>query len=161
MRWKRMFLDELEAAFAECPVVYFLQGLCEPHGQHCAVGLDALKAHAVAKRAAREYGGIAARLLAHPRGLRLRRLGCGEHRRDPAVLADVSAPLAALQERLLPPPRRRRAGVPRRDLPDRALWAQLGGPEDAAGAGATARRRPALRTARLRGRRAGVRRAGR
>ncbi len=60
VRWERMFPDELEAAFAACPVVYFPQGLCEPHGPHCALGLDALKAHAVACLAAREHGGIVA-----------------------------------------------------------------------------------------------------
>ena len=60
VRWERMFPDELEAAFAACPVVYFPYGLCEPHGPHCALGLDALKAHAIACRAAKEHGGIVA-----------------------------------------------------------------------------------------------------
>jgi creatinine amidohydrolase len=55
-----MFRDELESAFAECPLVYFPYGLCEPHGPHNALGLDALKAHAIACRAAFEYGGIVA-----------------------------------------------------------------------------------------------------
>ncbi|BDI32013.1 hypothetical protein CCAX7_40640 [Capsulimonas corticalis] len=55
-----MFPDELEAAFTACPVVYFPQGLCEPHGPHCALGLDALKAHAVACLAARASGGVVA-----------------------------------------------------------------------------------------------------
>jgi len=57
-----MFPDELEATFQECPVVYFCYGLCEPHGPQNAVGLDALKAHAIACRAAREHGGIVAPL---------------------------------------------------------------------------------------------------
>ena len=60
VRWERMFPDELEAAFETCPAVYFSYGLCEPHGPQNAVGLDALKAHAVACKAARLYGGIAA-----------------------------------------------------------------------------------------------------
>jgi creatinine amidohydrolase len=60
VRWERMFPDELEAAFAACPVVYFPYGLCEPHGPQNAVGLDALKAHAIACRAARAHGGIVA-----------------------------------------------------------------------------------------------------
>lgn len=60
VRWERMFPDELEQAFAECPLVYFPYGLCEPHGPHCALGLDGLKAHAVARLAAREGGGIVA-----------------------------------------------------------------------------------------------------
>ena len=60
VRWERMFPDELEAAFAECPAVYFPYGLCEPHGPHCTLGLDALKAHGIACRAAHEHGGIVA-----------------------------------------------------------------------------------------------------
>lgn len=60
VRWERMFPDELEAAFAACPAVYFAYGLCEPHGPHCVLGLDALKAHALLVRTAREHGGIVA-----------------------------------------------------------------------------------------------------
>ncbi|MCC6729981.1 MAG: creatininase family protein [Chthonomonadales bacterium] len=60
VRWERMFADELEAAFARCPVVYFAYGLCEPHGPQCALGLDGLKAHAIARAAARAHGGIVA-----------------------------------------------------------------------------------------------------
>ena len=60
VRWERMFPHELEAAFEECPIVYFCYGLCEPHGPQNAVGLDALKAHAIACRTAREHGGIVA-----------------------------------------------------------------------------------------------------
>lgn len=62
VRWERMFPDQLEARFAECPVVYLTYGLCEPHGPHCATGLDALKAHAIACLAAEEHGGIVAPL---------------------------------------------------------------------------------------------------
>jgi creatinine amidohydrolase len=60
VRWERMFPDQLEAALAACPVVYFAYGLCEPHGPHNAVGLDALKAHAVCVQAAQRHGGIVA-----------------------------------------------------------------------------------------------------
>ncbi|MEZ4862937.1 MAG: creatininase family protein [Caldilineaceae bacterium] len=60
VRWERMFPDELEAALTACPVVYFPYGLCEPHGPQNAVGLDALKAHAVCCRAAQEHGGLVA-----------------------------------------------------------------------------------------------------
>ena len=60
VRWERMFPDQLEAAFAACPIVYFTYGLCEPHGPQNAVGLDSLKAHAIACRAARAHGGIVA-----------------------------------------------------------------------------------------------------
>lgn len=60
VRWERMFPDELEQAFAACPVVYFAYGLCEPHGPQNTVGLDGLKAHAIACAAARVHGGIVA-----------------------------------------------------------------------------------------------------
>src|SRR5919202_606014 len=60
VRWERMFPDELERAFAECPLVYFPYGLCEPHGPQNTVGLDALKAHGIACAAARAHGGIVA-----------------------------------------------------------------------------------------------------
>ncbi len=45
---------------AECPMVYFACGLCEPHGPHNVLGLDALKAHGICCRAAGEHGGIVA-----------------------------------------------------------------------------------------------------
>lgn len=60
VRWERMFPDELEAAFEKCPAVYFTYGLCEPHGPQNTVGLDALKAHAIACRTALIHGGIVA-----------------------------------------------------------------------------------------------------
>src|SRR5947209_1664959 len=55
-----MFPDELVAALARRPLVYLTYGLCEPHGLHNAVGLDALKAHALACRAAQAHGGLVA-----------------------------------------------------------------------------------------------------
>jgi len=55
-----MFPDELERAFEQCPVVYFTYGLCEPHGPQNALGLDAVKAHEIACRAAQANGGIVA-----------------------------------------------------------------------------------------------------
>lgn len=60
VRWERMFPDQLERRFAEAPVLYLTYGLCEPHGPHNAVGLDALKAHGIACAAARRGGGIVA-----------------------------------------------------------------------------------------------------
>ena len=60
VRWEEMFPDELDAALARCPLVYLTYGLCEPHGLHNAVGLDALKAHALACRAAQAHGGLVA-----------------------------------------------------------------------------------------------------
>jgi creatinine amidohydrolase len=55
-----MFPGQLEQAFAACPVLYLSYGLCEPHGPQCALGLDALKAHAICVAAARAHGGIVA-----------------------------------------------------------------------------------------------------
>jgi creatinine amidohydrolase len=60
VRWEEMFPDELDAALQRRPVVYLTYGLCEPHGLHNAVGLDALKAHALACAVAEEHGGIVA-----------------------------------------------------------------------------------------------------
>lgn len=60
VRWERMFPDQLEQAYADCPVVIFPYGMCEPHGPQNAMGLDALKAHAIACLAARAHGGIVA-----------------------------------------------------------------------------------------------------
>ena len=60
VRWNRMFPDELEAAFEECPVAYLPYGLCEPHGPQNAVGMDAIRAHRVLCLVAREFGGIVA-----------------------------------------------------------------------------------------------------
>ena len=60
VQWELMFPDQLEAAFREFPVVYYPYGMCEPHGPQNAVGLDALKAHAIAVRAAQANGGIVA-----------------------------------------------------------------------------------------------------
>lgn len=60
VRWEKMFRDELERAFRDCPVVYLPYGLCEPHGSYNAVGLDGLKAHELCCRAAFAHGGVVA-----------------------------------------------------------------------------------------------------
>ena len=60
VRWERLFPDQLETAIEACPVAYFAYGLCEPHGPQNAVGLDALKAHAICCRAAQTHGGLVA-----------------------------------------------------------------------------------------------------
>lgn len=60
VRWERMFPEQLEAAFAACPLVFFTYGVCEPHGPHNALGLDGLKAHGIACETARRHGGIVA-----------------------------------------------------------------------------------------------------
>jgi creatinine amidohydrolase len=60
VRWERMLPHELEAAFSATPAVYFTYGLCEPHGPQNALGLDGLKAHGLAVKAAKRHGGIVA-----------------------------------------------------------------------------------------------------
>ena len=60
VRWERMFPDELEAALEACPMVYLPYGLCEPHGWHNAVGMDAIRAHECSCHAAQAHGGIVA-----------------------------------------------------------------------------------------------------
>ena len=60
VRWERMFPDQLEAEFERFPAVYYSYGLCEPHGPQNALGLDGIKAHAIACEVARSTGGIAA-----------------------------------------------------------------------------------------------------
>jgi creatinine amidohydrolase len=60
VRWERMFPDQLEAAFKRCPLLYLPYGMCEPHGPQNALGLDALKAHALCVKAAQASGGIVA-----------------------------------------------------------------------------------------------------
>jgi creatinine amidohydrolase len=60
VRWEEMFPDELNAALERRPVVYLTYGLCEPHGQYNAVGLDAFKVHRLACHAAEAHGGIVA-----------------------------------------------------------------------------------------------------
>jgi creatinine amidohydrolase len=60
VQWEEMFPDELDEALEDCPVVYLTFGLCEPHGLHNALGVDALKPHGVACAAARTHGGIVA-----------------------------------------------------------------------------------------------------
>lgn len=62
VHWERIFPDELEAATAECPLVYLSYGLCEPHGPRNALGMDALRPHGVACRAAREFTDVVAAL---------------------------------------------------------------------------------------------------
>ena len=60
VQWERMFPDQLEAAFERCPLIYFPYGICEPHGPHNTLGLDALKAHRIACETALASGGIVA-----------------------------------------------------------------------------------------------------
>lgn len=58
VRFEEMFPWEISAAMAEAPLCYLPLGTLEWHGEHAAVGLDALKAHAVCVRAAGISGGL-------------------------------------------------------------------------------------------------------
>lgn len=55
-----MLPDDLLAAIEQRPVCYLPYGLAEPHGAYNALGLDWLKAQALAERAAVEHGGVVA-----------------------------------------------------------------------------------------------------
>ena len=58
MRFEEMFPWEIAAAMAEAPLCYLPLGTLEWHGEHAAVGLDALKAHAICVLAAERSGGL-------------------------------------------------------------------------------------------------------
>ena len=113
VRWERMFPDELEAAFEECPIAYLPYGLCEPHGPQNALGMDALRAHSVLCLTARTAGGI----VAPPEYWHCHEAGiygswaCRENRRS-APVAHRGPPLDLLEKPLLPHPRRRRPRLP-------------------------------------------------
>lgn len=55
--WERMLPHEFRAAFDSLPVVFLPLGTVEWHGEHNALGLDSLKAHALCCNAARRAGG--------------------------------------------------------------------------------------------------------
>ena len=57
VRFEEMYPWEIAAAMAEAPLCYLPLGTLEWHGEHAAVGLDALKAHAVYVLAAERSGG--------------------------------------------------------------------------------------------------------
>jgi creatinine amidohydrolase len=58
VQFEEMFPWEFARAIADAPIGYLPLGVLEWHGEHNAVGLDALKAHAVCIEAARKSGGI-------------------------------------------------------------------------------------------------------
>jgi len=58
VQFEEMFLWEVAAAMAEAPLCFLPLGTLEWHGEHAAVGLDALKAHAVCALAAQRSGGL-------------------------------------------------------------------------------------------------------
>lgn len=55
--WERLLPAEYRAWQAALPVAFLPLGTVEWHGEHNALGLDALKAHALCVRAARRAGG--------------------------------------------------------------------------------------------------------
>ncbi len=57
-QYEEMFPWQIAAAMAAAPLAYLPLGALEWHGEHNAVGLDTLKAHAVCLRAAQLSGGL-------------------------------------------------------------------------------------------------------
>ena len=58
VQWELMLPVEFRTAFDKLPIVYMPLGTVEWHGEHNALGLDSLKAHALCVRAARISGGV-------------------------------------------------------------------------------------------------------
>ena len=58
VQFEEMFPWEFAQAIAKAPICYLPLGVLEWHGEHNAVGLDAIKAHAICVRAAQKSGGI-------------------------------------------------------------------------------------------------------
>lgn len=57
IQWERMLPVEFRAAIEAVPVVFLPLGTVEWHGEHNALGLDALKAHELCVQAAHQAGG--------------------------------------------------------------------------------------------------------
>jgi len=58
VQYERMLPHQMEAALAECPTAFVPLGTLEWHGVQNALGLDAIKAHALCVRAAKRGGGV-------------------------------------------------------------------------------------------------------
>jgi len=58
VQWELMLPWEFRKTFDELPVVYLPLGTVEWHGEHNALGLDSIKAHALCIHAARKSGGV-------------------------------------------------------------------------------------------------------
>lgn len=58
IQWERMLPQEFRQSFDKLPTVFLPLGTVEWHGEHDALGLDALKAHVLCVRAANQSGGI-------------------------------------------------------------------------------------------------------
>ncbi|WP_217594715.1 creatininase family protein [Cohnella sp. GbtcB17] len=60
VQWEELLPAAFKRRLAACPIVYVPLGLCEPHGQIAAFGLDTIKAVWLCEEAARRTGGIVA-----------------------------------------------------------------------------------------------------
>jgi creatinine amidohydrolase len=60
VQFEELFPWEFARALQQAPICYLPLGVLEWHGEHNAVGLDAIKAHAVCVRAAQISGGVVA-----------------------------------------------------------------------------------------------------
>jgi creatinine amidohydrolase len=58
VNWLTLFPDEFKARLRSVPLAYLPMGLCEPHGQISAFGLDTFKAEYIVGQAASKWGGI-------------------------------------------------------------------------------------------------------
>lgn len=58
--WAELFPSEFKSRLQQCPLVYMPLGLCEPHGQISAFGLDTFKAEHLCRSVAEKVGGIIA-----------------------------------------------------------------------------------------------------
>ncbi|MFC4302549.1 creatininase family protein [Cohnella boryungensis] len=58
--WSELLPYEFNRRLDDCPIVYLPLGLCEPHGQVSAFGLDTLKAEWLCLRTAELVGGVVA-----------------------------------------------------------------------------------------------------
>ncbi|NHN28980.1 creatininase family protein [Paenibacillus agricola] len=63
--WAELYPAEFIVRQQQCPLVYMPLGLCEPHGQISAFGLDTFKAEYLCTRVARQAGGIVAPSMAY------------------------------------------------------------------------------------------------
>ncbi|TLS53684.1 creatininase family protein [Paenibacillus antri] len=65
VRWAELLPREFRERLAARPIAYLPLGICEPHGQIAAYGLDSIKADYLCEEAARRYGGIVAPTLGY------------------------------------------------------------------------------------------------
>lgn len=59
-RWAELLPRELRERRAACPIAWLPMGLCEPHGNVAAFGLDTIKADWLCDEGARRFGGVVA-----------------------------------------------------------------------------------------------------